>query len=152
MIIRLAELSDMQAIGDFQRSERQDHPLKFFWDDAVWNKSIKSNQIYVASDDSNKILGFLRFLKREDRISILYLHIGQEEQKKQIASDLMQEIIKIAESENLPIVLSLSPANDIEISFFKKFGFVEESSDDPETEGLSVGMERQPFAHIMPKP
>ena len=78
--------------------------------------------------DNGKIIGFIHINEIYDRYEINNIYVLTESRNKGIASQLMEEVIKLGKDTGIiNITLEVRKDNESAIKLYKKYGFVEKA-------------------------
>lgn len=79
--------------------------------------------VYILN---NEIVGFIIYEYIYDRIELDYIYVDKEKRGMGIANILMNQMINFAKENNLKnITLEVNKNNEVAISLYKKYGFIE---------------------------
>ena len=92
------------------------------WDKTKFRKSYSPEQIKVIQS-SNQDIGMFKVERRENYIYLGDIQIKSEFQRQGIGSQLINDLIEKAKSDNLPIRLKVLKGNRA-IELYRRLGFV----------------------------
>ena len=95
------------------------------WNSQVIQEKIKNKKFkYWIYEVENSINGYLGIQFLEEEIEILGIGVNQGSRRKNIATELMDELIEYFEkSEYKKIILEVIESNTVAQRFYKKYGF-----------------------------
>lgn len=137
MIVRKAELSDLQALLDIYNYEVEngistlDLHKKTYDEQKVWfDAHNKDNHPLITAEEDGSILGYASLSPYRDKEAYettveLSVYVSPKFRKMGVATALMKEIINLAylDEKTHTVVSVITSGNDASAALHKKFGF-----------------------------
>ena len=127
MEIRTADEHDAADIADIIKRHAQEDYMGYATFDVKYIRDKMKRDYFVVADEGG-IIGCVRLsIVDIDLAEIRTMCVDEGHRKKGIATQLMNETMKISKAKKIRKLITRTKAdNKIAINFFKKFNFVEE--------------------------
>ncbi|HPF77883.1 MAG TPA: GNAT family N-acetyltransferase [Alphaproteobacteria bacterium] len=147
MIVKLAETKDIRDLVRLDERCGDGQPYYEAW---LWQMHIQNRDVLIGIEE-NKIIGAIRVEDNGGSVLITDVMVDPEYQGRGYGKKLFESALAIADSQNKPQWLHVSPDNNRAIRLYESFGF--SASGQPNLDNFfDIEMVRQPYAHIFPKP
>lgn len=140
MLIKAASLPDIASIQYVAREtwrhtyeniipvHVQDSFLEYAYSDDMMEQRIKRGNFYIASCN-DEVIGFINFKNGQKEAELLAIYVHPKYQRKEVGSGLLNVMLKNIDV-NTDIICDVESDNERGKSFYRKKGFIEETTYD----------------------